>query len=77
MAVLGEATEEGTAEAATAAAGTETRATTIGRDGNAVLMIGGGARGRARVGAGATTGRGRAAAGATIGTGTATATGSS
>ena len=65
-------------EGATAAATINgTRATTIGRDGTAVLMIGGGGRARARAGAGATTGRGPGAAGATTGTGTATATGSS
>ena len=71
----GTADREGRRAVATAAAGTGTRATTIGRDGTEILMIGGG--GRARAGAGATTGRGRAAAGATTATGTGTATGSS
>ena len=72
----GTADREGRRAVATAAAGTGTRATTIGRDGTAILT-GGGARGRGRAGAGATTGRGRAAVGATTATGTGTATGSS
>ena len=73
----GTADREGRRAAATAEAGTGTRATTIGRDGNAVLMIGGGARARARAGAGATTGRGPGAAGATTATGTGTGLGGS
>ena len=73
----GTADREGRRAAATAEAGTGTRATTIGRDGTAVLTTGGGGRGPARAGAGATTGRGPGAAGATTGTATGTGPGGS
>ena len=71
----GTADREGRRAAATAEAGTGTRATTIGRDGTAVLTTGGGGRALARAGAGATTGRGPGAAGATTATATGTGTG--
>ena len=71
--------EEGTAgrrAAATAEAGTGTRATTTGTGGTAATT-GGGGRALARAGAGATTSRGPGAAGATTGTATGTVLGGS